>query len=165
VDGSLPALDLRLQRRCDALDLAGNLLHVQRARHGPLPFTLGRDSDYPATLGVAYPPRLSRGLVLVKWWLLALPNYLVVGTFFGSGSSGGLVLVLIAGVALLLTGRYPRGIFDFVLGMNRWSLRVLAYAALMTDEYPPFRLDLGGDDPAALSVGADGPEPATGGAR
>ncbi len=129
------------------------------------PFTLGPVADYPATLEVAYPERLSRGFVLVKWWLLAIPHYLVVAFF--AGSSGGLVflLVLIAGVVLLFTGRYPRGIFDFVLGMNRWCLRVVAYAGLMTDEYPPFRLDLGGGEPGAMSVGAAGPTPAAGSTR
>jgi hypothetical protein len=111
------------------------------------PFTLGPVADYPASLEVAYPERLSRRLALVKWWLLAIPHYLVVAVF--AGSSGGLVflLVLIAGAALLFTGRYPRGIFEFVLGMNRWCLRVVAYAGLMTDEYPPFRLVMGGDEP------------------
>jgi hypothetical protein len=123
------------------------------------PFSLGAEPDYPATLDIAYPEHLSRGLVVVKWWLLAIPHYLIVGVFVGGGSyavqesvrysSGGLIglTVLIAGIALLFTGRYPKGLFDLVLGMNRWALRVAAYAALMTDDYPPFRFDAGGDEP------------------
>ena len=137
------------------------------------PFTLA-PADYPAQFDVDYPARLSRGLVLVKWWLLAIPQYVVVAVFVGGGSwalwqagdravlyGGGLVgvLVFIAVVALLFTGRYPRGIFDLVLGMDRWVLRVAAYAGLMTDRYPPFRLDLGGTDPAAPGVRPDGPPP------
>jgi hypothetical protein len=116
------------------------------------PFTL-HEADYPATFAVAYPEKLSRGLVLVKWWLLAIPHYLVLAVFAGGlwycGTGGGAigVLVLIAVVALLFTGRYPAGIFDLVLGMNRWALRVAAYASLMTDEYPPFRLDMGPSEP------------------
>jgi hypothetical protein len=111
------------------------------------PFTL-REVDYPATLTVAYPGRLSRRLVLVKWWLLVLPHYLVVAIFVGASGFGLIgALTLIAVVALLATGRYPSGIYDLVLGLNRWVLRVVAYSALMTDEYPPFRLDLGGADP------------------
>jgi hypothetical protein len=113
------------------------------------PFTL-KETDYPATLTVEYPEQLSRGLVLVKWWLLAIPHYLVVAVFAGGNwGTGGLIgiLTLIAVVALLFTGRYPTGIYDLVLGLNRWVLRVAAYAGLMTDQYPPFRLDPGGPDP------------------
>ncbi|MET1074725.1 MAG: DUF4389 domain-containing protein [Umezawaea sp.] len=144
------------------------------------PFSLGEEPDYPATLEIPYPEHLSRGLVLVKWWLLAIPHYLVVGVFVGGSGylaaqsdqwawsfGGGLVGVfaLIAGVMLLFTGRYPQGVFDFMLGMDRWVLRVAAYAGLLTDVYPPFRLDTGGDDPTTTRIGpdADPTPPAAGG--
>lgn len=127
------------------------------------PFSLRDVPDYPAHFDVAYPEHLSRGLVWVKWWLLAIPQYIVVGFFVGggwwfadhndaAGAAGvGLigVLVFFAGVSLLFRGRYPASIFDIVLGLNRWALRVAAYAALMTDRYPPFRLDQGGVDPGS----------------
>jgi hypothetical protein len=116
------------------------------------PFTLGPVPDYPATLEIDYPERLSRGLVLVKAWLLALPHYLVLGIFVGGfGHLGGPglagLLVFFAAVVLLFRNRYPGEIFDFVMGMNRWTIRVAAYAGLMRDEYPPFRLDTGGEEP------------------
>ncbi len=109
------------------------------------PFTLESRADYPADLSVEYPERLSRGLVLVKWWLLALPHYLVVGIFQGGlgwRSGGGLsfVLVLFVAVGNLFNGKYPQDIFELVMGINHWVYRVCAYAALMTDQYPPFRL-------------------------
>jgi hypothetical protein len=69
------------------------------------------------------------------------------------------LLVLVAAIVLLFTGGYPTPLYDFVLGMDRWVLRVAAYVALMTDRYPPFRLDLGGADPGARPVGPDGPAP------
>ncbi len=107
------------------------------------PFSL-REVDYPANLRVEYPEQLSRGLVLIKWWLLAIPHYLVIGIFKGGLGVryGGLnlLLVIFAAVALLFTGRYPRELFELVVGVSRWSYRVAAYAALMRDEYPPFRL-------------------------
>jgi len=116
------------------------------------PFTLKEVPEYPAHFDVAYPNRLSRGLVLVKSWLLALPHYIVAGLLVGAGirwPTGGLIgiLVLVAGVLVAVRGRYPQDLFDLIVGCNWWVLRVAAYAGLMTDEYPPFRLDLGGHDP------------------
>lgn len=105
------------------------------------------DDTYPSTdeeqsvhLTLDYPDverELSQFMPLIKW-LLAIPHFVIlfflwVGVFFGT---------IYAWFIILFTGRYPRDIFDFIVGVNRWSLRVTAYAALMTtDEYPPFRLE------------------------
>ncbi len=119
------------------------------------PFTLADVPGYPTRWELTYPGELSRGLVLVKWWLLAVPHYLILAFFLGGTRpawfAGGLIglLALFAGIALAFTGRYPRGLFDLVIGLNRWVLRVAAYAALLTDVYPPFRLDQGGREPEA----------------
>ncbi len=148
------------------------------------PFTLADVPDYPARLEVDYPQRLSRGLALVKWWLLAIPHYLVLAVFWGGPSGSwrgwpermgtgvdrdvvvyrvggwGLIalLVLFAAVALLFTGRYPRGLFDLVVGLNRWAWRVVGYVTLLTDSYPPFRLDQGGADAAEAGEVTSRPE-------
>jgi hypothetical protein len=120
------------------------------------PFTPQEVADYPAHLEIEYSDHLSRGLVLLKWWLLAIPHYLVLSIFLGGGvyiATGattaqqqtqptweiGLIslLVIISAIVLLFIGRYPQSIFDFILGLNRSALRVAAYAGLMTDQYPP----------------------------
>ena len=132
------------------------------------PFSLEQHADYPATLDVPYPQDLSRGLVLVKWWLLAIPQYIIVAVLAGGAGIGlhygGLVsiLALVAAVAVLFVGRYPRGIFDFIMGLNRWVFRVLVYVLLMRDEYPPFRLDMGGgESPLAPVIAPMPPAPTT----
>jgi hypothetical protein len=105
--------------------------------------------------------------------LLAIPHYLIVGLFTSGlvwwttdigadgdavlDSGGGLIgiLVLVAGLILLFSARYPQGLFDLIMGLHRWVYRVVAYAALMRDEYPPFRLDLGGPEPEVVKSGPD----------
>jgi hypothetical protein len=173
------------------------------------PFSLQPKSEYPADLEVDYPEKLHRGLVLIKWWLLAIPHYLILMAFYGGGrffmghffmghhgmghhgmghhgmgdhgmghfgmfhhgmghhgmfhhwGGGHLsvpllgILLLIAELALLFTARYPKGLYDFVIGINRWAIRVRAYSSLMRDEYPPFRLDMG---PRELDMGPREPE-------
>src|SRR3954453_21948581 len=104
------------------------------------PFTLAEAPGYPATAV----PRRRR----VRRRRVAGVN--AANDHGGWTSGSGLIglLVCIAGIVLLFTGRYPRAIFDFVMGMNRWCFRVAAYATLMTDAYPPFRLDMGGQESA-----------------
>jgi len=100
---------------------------------------------YPLRFDVDYPERLSRWLIFVKW-LLAIPHVIVL-IFYGIAYY---VTLIIAWFAILFTGRYPRGLFDFAVGLFRWSARVTAYAYLMRDEYPPF--GTGGDYPVRLEV-------------
>jgi hypothetical protein len=129
------------------------------------PFSLDPDPNYPADLEIPYPEKLSKGLVLVKWWLLAIPHYIIVSVFTSGpawqtqgwdytvnnqvhhmggwqASCGGLIFIvaIFAGVFVLFTGRYPKDLFKLAMGFNRWAIRVGAYASLMTDAYPPFRL-------------------------
>ena len=91
----------------------------------------------------------------MKWWLLAIPHYIITSFFVGGWSwsveagswdltteGAGLIFVLaiFVGIMLLFTAKYPASLFKLIMGMNRWAYRVAAYATLMTDEYPPFRL-------------------------
>ena len=119
-------------------------LELQRFTNRVTVYLSLMDDRYPATddhqsvhLDYSYPEQLNRWLPLVKW-LLAIPHYIVL--FFLDLAS--FVVVIVAWFAILVTGRYPRGMFGFVEGVIRWNVRVTAYTlTLVTDRYPPFRLD------------------------
>jgi hypothetical protein len=141
------------------------------------PFTLADVPDYPARLTVDGPPSPPRWLPLVAW-LLAVPHLIIVGLLTGSGwtfdvgdaqlvYTGGVlgILVFVMGLLLLFTGSYPAGLFGFVVGIDRWMLRTVAYVALLTDRYPPFRFDQGGDEPVSGPPGANGSSWSTGPAK
>jgi hypothetical protein len=108
------------------------------------PFSLESDPNYPADLTAVYPTTLKKGTTFIQWWLLAIPHYLIVAIFQGGVGYrfGGLQILLLfyAALANLFTGKYPRNLFELVMGINRWVYRVLGYALLFTNEYPPFRL-------------------------
>src|SRR6266540_2720170 len=95
----------------------------------------GGGGGYPLRYEVEYPEQLNRWLVLIKW-LLVIPHYLVL-IALGIAAS---VVWVIAFFAILFTAGYPRGLFDFFVGVTRWNNRVTAYVLLMRDEYPPFSL-------------------------
>ena len=104
-------------------------------------------ASYPVQADIQWQPEYHRWLPLVKW-LLAIPHYIVLA-FLGIGAS---IAIFIAFFAVLFTGTYPRGLFDFVLGVFRWSFRVGAYVSLMTDQYPPFSLEDDPGYPARLDI-------------
>lgn len=102
--------------------------------------------DFPISLDVAYTESLSRWLPLVKW-LLAIPHLVIVyilGYVFN-------LLLFIATFIVLFTATYPRGMFDFMVGIRRWQANTYAYIGLLRDEYPPFSMDAG-QYPVAYSV-------------
>jgi hypothetical protein len=119
-------------------------LELQRFTNRVTVYLSLMDDRYPATddhqsvhLDYSFPEQLNRWLPLVKW-LLAIPHYIVL--FFLNLAS--FIVVIVAWFAILFTGRYPQGMFGFVEGVIRWNVRVTAYAlTLVTDRYPPFRLD------------------------
>lgn len=90
---------------------------------------------YPVTFEVDYPEEMNRWLPLVKW-LLVIPHLFVLSVLYIAA----IVVIIIAWFAILFTGQFPRGMFDFVVGVMRWSNRVYAYFYLLRDEYPPFSL-------------------------
>jgi hypothetical protein len=122
------------------------------------PFTLGTAPDYPARLEIDYPEEQATGQQLLSAWLAGIPQYVIAGILGGGAGVAwaaehsvftGLIgiLVLVAAIALAVNGDYPRSLFDYVIGLNRWVIRVVAYGALMTTAYPPFLLDKGEHEP------------------
>jgi hypothetical protein len=106
------------------------------------PFSMD-PGGYPADLEIAYPDKLSQGLVLIKWWLLIIPHAIIVSIFQGGDNFPGLVpiLAIVSAIVMLFTGKYPVDLFKLIMGLNRWTYRVYGYALLFTDDYPPFSLD------------------------
>jgi hypothetical protein len=103
------------------------------------PFTLAPRDDYPGDLEVDYPERLTKSAVLVKWWLLGLPQILLCWSMEPLLQ----LLCVTNAVWLLCKGTIHRGMFDLLMGIVRWRYRVAVYVSFMRDEYPPFQLDLG----------------------
>jgi hypothetical protein len=116
-------------------------------QYPPFDFTMSADDTGgdPATLSISYPVEFNRWAPLYKW-LLAIPHYLVLFVL----SAGAVFAVIGSGSAVLVTGRYPRGAREYVVGVYRWYLRVSAYVLLLTDEYPPFTLSSGPPQATAL---------------
>jgi roadblock/LC7 domain-containing protein len=109
-----------------------------RETYPPFEFTPASDDPGgdPASVSVDYPEELNRWLPLVKW-LLAIPHYFVLLFLY----LGAIFVGVGAFLAVLFAGRYPEGMRSYLIGVNRWKLRVLAYAGFLRDEYPPFSLE------------------------
>jgi hypothetical protein len=99
-----------------------------------------QNPDYPVSVDIDYPDQLSRLLIFVKW-LLAIPHYIALWVL----GIGAWVVLIVSWFAVLITGVYPEGMFNYLLGFERWRVRVSAYLLLQTDAYPPFSL---ADDPS-----------------
>ncbi len=114
------------------MNLVGYVMLI-RDEYPPFSFEPGL---YPVTFEVDYPTKLARFAPLYKW-ILAIPHFIIVAVL----GIVACVVVFIAGFSVLLTGKYPEGMYKFVVGVQRWSQRATLYALFMTDEYPPFSLD------------------------
>ena len=96
------------------------------------------ETTYPLAFDVEYPEKLSRLLIFAKW-LLAVPHWIILYALMAVAQA----ITVVAWFAILFTGRYPKGLFVFVVGIYRWYYNVIAYAALLRDDYPPFSLSAG----------------------
>ena len=100
------------------------------------PFSFSSRDDYPADVYIEYPERSSRLTGLFRW-LLAIPHWIVVSVLDAVRN----ILILVALLVLLVTGRFPKSIFDIIMSINRWTYRVSAYSMLLVDDYPPFSFE------------------------
>ena len=134
------------------------------------PFSLDQEPEYPARLDIDYPEWQRKGLPLIGWWLLGIPQYGLASVFAGAGVGwawqygwGGIIdiLMFVVAILLLFKNTYREDVFDIVMGFNRWVVRVGAYAAFMTPHYPPFRFDPGPREPTAAPLPPPGSTPPT----
>ncbi len=114
------------------MNLVGYVMLI-RDEYPPFSFEPGL---YPVTFEVDYPTNLARFAPLYKW-ILAIPHFIIVAVLGFIAA----IVVVIAGLSVLFTGTYPEGMYKFVVGVQRWTMRATLYALFMTDEYPPFSLD------------------------
>ena len=178
----LPAVDLRVQRRRAPLELARLVLCDRGACARPVPAVhASRRAGLPGPSRASSIRSTSAAACRsIGWWLVGIPQYAIAGLLGGGFAFGWVsanwtfhtpgvvgILMLVVGVLLLLGRGYPAGIFDLVMGLNRWTLRVVTYGAFLTTEYPPFRLDQGGDEPTPFAGVAQsaGPTPGRCGGR
>ena len=110
-----------------------------REEYPPFDFTMSAEDPGgdPVSVSVDQPERLNRWLPLVKWWLLAIPHYIVLMVL----GIVAYVVAIIGFFAVIILGRWPKGMHDFMVGVGRWSHRVNAYIYFLRDEYPPFSLN------------------------
>jgi hypothetical protein len=128
------------------------------------PFSRAEEPDYPARLYIDYPEWQRKGLPLIGWWLIGIPQYALASVVAGGGATWGWengggapgavgILMFITAMLLLFKNQYRQDVFDIAMGLNRWGMRVCAYGVLMTPQYPPFRFDAGAREPESGGAG------------
>jgi len=111
------------------------------------PVAVGPAADYPVQLDIDQQDEYSRFMPLIKW-LLAIPHYIALIVL----GIGAYIVAIISFFAVLFTGRYPEGMFNYMVGVHRWAYRVTAYVFLMVDPYPPFTLEDDPDYPVSFDI-------------
>jgi uncharacterized protein DUF4389 len=131
------------------------------------PFTLQDVPDYPARVDIAYPENVERGVQILVSRLIGIPHYIVAAILTSTGATTGWqegnrdyrsgasiisILAVVGAIVLLVTSAYPKGLFDFLMGLNRYVFRAWAYAMCLTEVYPPWRFDQGPAEPPVLTA-------------